>query len=246
MISSYKRGGRFTSSKIVALTTSGRGEFGFGAKALTYIKEKQIEIRMECSVDLGGGGQAGNWGIFMEDVCHKKLLKRDLGYRKSSRTTELHPDFIFSKYWSGSCDYEYFKGDELTCISEQKSYQKKAFALYTDCILKNETELLKNEFPQEYWQIVSNAIIHNVDFGEAISFMPYESDFEMIKDLAYNYEGGDEWKYRFIYEGKMDYLPYLKDGGYYKDLNIFRFEIPEADKDFLTERIEKAIILLTR
>lgn len=38
-------------------------------------------------------------------------------------------------------------------------------------------------------------------------------------------------------------LAYLPDGGHYKNLNIFRFEVPIADKEFLTERIKKAIAL---
>ena len=243
---SKKRYGRFTSSQIWKLIKSGRGEYGFGSPALTYIQEKQIEVRMQSGIQPQTYSKPAIWGNFMEPIVHKKLLERDLGYKISSKATELHPDLELSKFWSGSCDFEYFKGNELIAISETKSYQKKNFALYTDCLMLQDVELFKKNFHQEFWQIVSNAIIHGVDFGEAISFMPYESDYEMINDLAYNYEGPDMHLFRFIYEENMNYLPFIKDGGFYKDLNIFRFEIPEADKDFLTERIEKAIILLTR
>src|SRR5699024_3866824 len=100
---------------------------------------------------------------------YELLLREDLGYHLKSQGTVLHPDKKFSDYWGGSCDFEYLQGGKITFISELKSYQKKKFAQYTDCLLQKDTEHFKKNFPDEYWQIVSNCIIHNVDFGEAIS-----------------------------------------------------------------------------
>ena len=74
--------------------------------------------------------------------------------------------------------------------------------------------------------------------------MPYFSELEDIRTMAENYDGGDQWKYRFIVESPDAELPYLPDGGYYKNLNKFEFEVPKEDKDFLTERVELAIELL--
>jgi hypothetical protein len=39
---------------------------------------------------------------------------------------------------------------------------------------------------------------------------------------------------------KDDELPYLQDDGYYKNINIIRFEVPEADKLLLTKRVLEA------
>jgi hypothetical protein len=41
-------------------------------------------------------------------------------------------------------------------------------------------------------------------------------------------------KFKWVDYASDDELPYLIDGGYYKNLNIIRFEIPEADKKLLT------------
>ena len=244
-----KRFGKFTSSKIFNLINQGKIKMskdeltiykkenpgsrittkldGFSATGLTYIKEKQIEIRMQSRLDSDVYSKAMAWGNFMEMILAKNLSNQDLGYKLCSDVTTTHKDSKFSKYWSGSSDMEYYLGNKLVRIAEIKCYQKKKFALYTDCILKQDVELLKNDFPQEYWQIVSNCILNNVTTGEAISFMPFESEAESVKLLASNYEGSDMWKYRFIFEDDISNLPFLKDGGYYNNINQFNFEVPK-------------------
>jgi hypothetical protein len=74
--------------------------------------------------------------------------------------------------------------------------------------------------------------------------MPYESELEEIREMAENYDGNDQWKYRFIAESHKSALPYLPNKGYYKNLNIFEFKVPEEDKKALTERVLMAIQLL--
>jgi len=64
--------------------------------------------------------------------------------------------------------------------------------------------------------------------------MPYVSEAEEIKELASNYEGEDKWMFRFIEERPIEDLPFLPDGGYYKNICKYAFIIPQADKDYLT------------
>lgn len=211
------RHGRFTSSQIYRLLGSKRVRE-------TYLEEKAIERRMQSSLDAGGHSQSIAWGNFMELVVFSEL---GLEYQIMSNTTVIHPDH---KFWAGSCDLLVPKKK----IAEIKCYQKKNFALYTDAILKKDTELLKKDFASEYWQIVSNAIINQVPNGEAITYMPYESQLPELRALAENHDGADQWKYRFITELPGSHLPLLKDGGYYKSVNKFEFEIPKEDIEKLT------------
>ena len=224
----------------------------FAATGLTYIEEKQIEKRMQTCLDADGAySQAMAWGNFMEMVVYSKV--RPIGakekYEILSKETFLHP--VYGKFWSGSADM-LVKGVK---VSEIKCYQKKKFAQYTDLITKPLTKDytlqdkladFKEKYAEEYWQIISNACIHNVKKGEAITYMPYESEYEFIVELANNYEGTDLWKYRFITEKPIEQLPFLKDGGYYKDVNKFEFEIPQADIDYLTDRMILAEKLLNK
>lgn len=214
------RYGRFTSSQIYRLV---------GTKRVreTYLTEKAIERRMQSSLDIGGHSQSIAWGNFMEFVVFSEL---GLEYQITSNTTVVHPEFDF---WAGSCDL-LVPGKK---IAEIKCYQKKNFALYTDCLLKKDIELFKKDFPSEYWQIVSNAIINKVDIGEGITYMPYESQHEELRDMAANYDGSDQWKYRFIAESPKEHLPLLKDGGHYKSINKFEFEIPKEDIQELTNAV---------
>ena len=214
----------------------------FQQPALTYIEEKQIEKRIQSCLDADGAySQAMAWGNFMEMIVFSVL---GVEYVPKHKETFLHPKY--GKFWSGSVDMLKCKGETTIAVSELKAYQKKKFAQYTDCITRKVTKTFtiqdkllhfKKDFPQEYWQIVSNAAIHGVKFGEAITFMPYRSAYDEIVELANNYEGADMWKYRFITEKPVEELPFLPNNGYYKDLNVFNFEIPAADTNYLTDRV---------
>lgn len=235
-----KRAAHFTSSmayKLIKLDAKGN----FQKPGLTYIEEKQIEKRMQSCIDGGAHTQSLAWGNFMELIVYSILGTQ---YQISSKETTLHPKY--GDFWSGSKDLFTVnnKTGKMESIAEIKCYQKKKFALYTDCILKKDIELLKKEFPKEYWQIVSNAILDSVDIGEAITYMPYVSEAEEIKQMAEDYDGADVWKYKFIWDRETSDLPYLPDGGYYKNINKFSFIIPQEDKELLTERMLQANELL--
>jgi len=214
----------------------------FNQAGLTYIEEKQIELRMQSCLDGGGSTRVLAWGNFMELVIYNIL---GMHYQIASKDTVLHPKF--GKFWSGSVDL--FTESSLTnkkeSVAEIKCYQKKNFALYCDVLLQKNVALFRDKFPKEYWQIVSNAIIHEVEIGEAIAYMPYLSESEEIQDMASNYEGSDSWQFRFIHESPVSELPFLPDGGYYKNICKFSFIVPEEDKEFLTQRMILAGAKLT-
>lgn len=231
-----ERIGNFTSSEIWRLTTMNRKKDGFGAPGLSYIEEKSIERVMGRSISIDFHSQAAAWGTFLEMFVFGSI---GVEYEITSNKTDIHPSI---PYWSGSKDL-IVRGVK---VSDIKCYQPLNFARYTNALLKGDIKYLKENFKKEYWQLVSNAIINEVPNAEAITFMPYESELEDIRDLAYNYDGSDQWKYKFIYENDKSALPYLPDKGYYKNLNKFEFEVPQEDKDFLTERVELAEVELKK
>lgn len=226
-----ERIGSFTSSEIYKLIKKGAGNKEFSAPGLTYIEEKQLELRLGRSISVDAYSQAMAWGSFMELYVFSLI---GMEYEITSNETDVHPTI---KSWSGSKDL-IVKNKK---VSDIKCYQPKNFAKYADALLKGDIEVLKKDFAKEYWQLVSNAIINDTPNAEAILFMPYESELEVISEMAANYDGIDQWKYRFIAEADKSALPYLPDGGYYKNLNIFEFEIPLEDKIILTERVKLGI-----
>lgn len=234
MIDNNKRFARFTSSNIYKLMTNGRAKGTLGSPALEYIKEKRLETRLGRPLEIETYSRAMAWGIFLEQ---RVLDLLGFEYQLVSDETKTHPEMDL---WAGSQDL-LVEGKK---ISDIKCYQPKNFALYTDALMLGDIENLKKEFPKEYWQLVSNAIINNVPNAEAITYMPYRSELITIREMASNYMEDDQWKYRFIYEEKDENLAYLPDNGYYKNLNKFEFTIPEEDKLALTERVKMAIELL--
>lgn len=240
------RGGRFTSSQIYKLIKSGRSKDAeFSQIGLAYIEEKRIERKLQDSIDTIFYSKITSWGNFMEKRAEKLIKEEDAGYSLVSNRTIIHIDEKLSEFWAGSPDFIHINDRfEVDYISELKCYQKKNFALYTECLLSKNLERFKNDFPAEYWQIVSNCILNHCDYGEAITYMPYISEAEEIKEMAANYDGADQWKYRFICENNIEELAFLKNESEFKNLNRFKFEIPKEDKELLTNKVKLAIDVL--
>jgi hypothetical protein len=177
------------------------------------------------------------WGKIVEGRVFELL---GLEYSLSSSETDPHPTI---EYWSGSKDGKK-EGVEGGCIIEikcpitlksfcqlvQPLYQGLTGSAAMDSIRENHKDGEKY-----YWQCVSNAVINNTKHAELIVYMPYFSELVEIKKMA----DGIPNAY-FITMGGDDELPYLIDGGYYKNLNIISFEVPQSDKEALTANVLKA------
>lgn len=220
MINNVHRRGNFTSSQCYRLV-------GAAGPAKTYIRKKNIERRVNRSIEADAYSQSMAWGTFLEQRVHNLL---GMEWELVSEKTDLHPTI---PYWAGSTDLR-VAGVK---IADAKCFQLENFCEYTDVLLQKNIEILKKEYPAEYWQLVSNAIINQVPIAEAISYCPYVSEIDEICQMALDYSEIDAWKYRFIYE-KPESLPQLEDGGYYKNLNRFEFEVPQSDIDLLTEKVQ--------
>lgn len=231
-----KRIGNFTSSEIWKLTKEGRKAGEFGAPALTYIREKRFERKLKRSINSEATSRPIIWGKFLESRVHSLI---DLSYKYVFDETLKHPKYSF---WSGSPD---LINDAEGLIADIKCPQPKNFCELIEACNEGK-ESLKNDFPEYWFQLVSNAIITNKDKAELIVYMPYESELEEIRDDASQYDGAEPWKYRFIAEVDKSELAYLPDESEYTNLNIFRFDITTDDKDELTNKVLKAYELLTK
>lgn len=229
-----ERVGRLTSSNIFKIC---EGVKGFTKKGETYINGKIRERKLGRCMDVGAYSQSMAWGELMEHFC---VIQLGYEYKFISKQTDLHP--IFGAYWSGSKDLIV----PNVKISDIKSYYMDNFTKYTDVLLKQDVELLKKEFPKEYWQLISNGLINGVSTVEAISYMPYESELLEIRRILgdtdfFTKNELEPWKYRFIYEKPMDELNFIPDGtSGYKNVNKYAFEIPEADQKHLENRVAEA------
>jgi len=230
----------FTSSKIAPLTLNGKGKYGFGAGAITYIEERAMELELGRGIDLPINTWEVSWGKVWEVYVHWQLGSE---YKICIDQSKEHPIHYF---WSGAKDFKITDG-----IAELKCYQLRKFYKYAKCLQKQSIELLKENFKDEYWQIVSNACIDNVKFGEAIAFMPTEEMLlemkQMIEETDYieKQVKDDPFKYKFIVDRPLWDLPFIPEHSKFPSMVKFRFEVPQEDKDFLTERVIKANELLT-
>lgn len=250
MINNELRIGNFTSSPIVALLSKNKKGDGFGQPALTYIMEKRLERMLGRSIDNETDARPLSWGKLLEKRVFELL---GIDYTLSSTETDLHPNI---PYWAGSKDGTHEGKEraiiEIKCPITLKSFCQLVLPLYCGLDGLEAMNAIRNgfaykgiEYPAHkdgekyYAQIVSNACINNLDYGELIVYMPYQSEIPAIRQMA----DGEANMYWLTYS-EDSALPYLVDGGYFRNLNIIRFPIPKGDKIILTDTVIRAGKLL--
>lgn len=237
--------GNFTSSEIVKLLaepTAAKKKEGeiFGAPAYNYIEECNMERRLGRSIETEENARNLSWGKLCELYISQNPILLSLEYKVNLSDTSVHPDI---DYWAGS-------EDALTedAVCDFKSPRTlKSFCQLVDAVAVHGlqgTEAMNyirqnhKDGDKYYWQLVSNACIHNKQFAELIVFVPYLSQLNELRELAGNWDNPEEsFKYSWIFNANDEELPYLVDGGFYKNINVIRFEIPQSDKDYLKERV---------
>lgn len=232
------RAGRFTSSEVYRLMSNGKNKGSFGVPALTYIQEKNMERRLGRPLDTQTNSREISWGSLLEGYVFDKL---GLEYRLCSKETIVHPKIDF---WCGSPDAE--KDDTIADV--KCPFTLKAFCELVDPMSHREGPLAAVNVIREehksgdkyYFQILSNAILKGKTHGELIVFMPFKSELEAIREYARNYNGDDQYRYRWIDTAMDDELPFLPDGCKYNSLNILRWELDNADKKALIIRVVEA------
>ena len=226
--------GNFTSSEIVKLLADGKKAGTLGAPAIGYIAEKNMERRLCRSLDNDQNSRPTSWGNLCESHVFSML---PLDYSTISKNSIPHPSFDF---WTGSpdsvChDYEPATDGIIKVLTDIKCpFTLKSFCGLVDAWNHDGIAAIRDchaDGEKFYWQIVSNAIITGCDHGELIVYAPYKSELVLIRELADMHDVG------WIKFANDDELPWIHDGGYYKNINHFRFPIPQSDKDKLTARV---------
>lgn len=224
-----ERIGNITSSEIVALVNS-KKTFD------TYVYECNLERKLGRSISTETNSKPTSWGKLVEKRVFDIL---GMEYILSSNQTDLHPQI---KYWAGSKDG--IKHDEGKTVFDIKSpYTLKSFCQLADCETIEQVRNNHKDGEKYYWQLVSNACINDCQWAELIVYCPYQSELATIREMAANIDG-DQNKIAWINWSTDDDLPYLIKGGYYKNLHIIRFEVPQTDKDLLTTKVLEAGKLL--
>lgn len=218
--------GRFTSSEIHNLMKNGRGDKRSVATD-TYIEDKRIEKRLGRLLNADVSTRPMIWGHVCEQMVYKKL--NELEYVYCSDETILHPSI---NCWAGTPDFVTIN----SVVDAKCPYTLKAFAQLADIAIAKDLEKFKTSKPEYYWQLVSNSILANKSHAELIVYCPLKSELPKIKELVDGFDG-DQNKYAWIFFAEDDDLPYLIDGGYYENKYHFVFEVPQEDKDVLTERV---------
>ena len=238
---------RITSSKVSLLLVDGKGDMGFGAGAITYLNNKKKELEFGRGLELPVNKWEMLWGKMLEPYLYWQLDSKE--YEMVIDQTTLHPKY---SQWSGSQDFNILKDGVKIGISELKCYQMSNYFDYVRVLEKKYVSVFKKEYPAEYWQIVSNCLIHGVSIGEAIAFMPTEKQLIEVRDLLENTDyiekqlKDDAWKYRQFYEKDLWDLPFIPEHSDFPSMVKFRFEIPINDIILLTKKVTDGIKYLNK
>ena len=236
----------FTSSQMSRLCASIKN--GSPSSAFyTYVEEVFFAIMAGRSLEVQVNTIPVKWGKLLECVVFNELgLSYKMEHKNTivSKTLDRHsgtPDLIVPG----------------VKVGEIKCYWLKKFIAFSLCLDGGDIEQLKLKFPSEYWQVVSNAMLVGVDRAELISFLPTkESLIEIIENVNngsllsdnglfaadYRFMSTDD----FTIEEILSKLPYLPENSKMESLNQFEFEIPQEDKEFLTDRVRLAQVELEK
>lgn len=241
MLDNQLRHSRFTSSENYKLLTTSKDK-SFGKPALTYIEEKAMEVRLGRTLTSESNARPLQWGKCCEAVAFSKL---DITYTLQSDETIVHPDY---DYWSGTPDLIKHISDSRKKSGDVKCPQTlKSFCKLVDSFQKDGIQGVRDNHDdgeKYYWQIVSNAVLLEKKYGieifegELVVYCPYQKDLDLVKKEA------ETWGFHWIVFGADCELPYLLDNGYYKDINVLAFDIPQSDKDLLQTKVIEAKMIL--
>lgn len=222
------RNGNFTSSQAYRL-------MGTQKVMDTYIKEKRREKRLGTSINVETTSHSLSWGQIMQNYVFKQHM--ELSYTLQVDKPKMHK----SGLWVGSEDVI-----SVDTVGEIKCpVSRTSFCDYVDAIEKNDIGYLKSEQPEAYWQIVSNCDILGRKYGELIVWMPYIDEFPDIMEFISNIDDFDLQKdIQWVVHAPISRLPCIPNGRGYKNVNRFKFEIPEADRILLLEKVIHAYKLL--
>lgn len=230
------RNGNFTSSEIVALTTNGRAKDSLGDPFYTYIRTRNMERRLGRALVEEINARPVQWGSLLEPRVNDLL---GLEYTYCSNVTLPHPTI---DCWYGSPDALKEANGILTVADIKCPFTMQSFCEMVDGWQENGVQGLRdaNKYSEKYyWQLVSNSIITESASAELIIYCPYKSELAEIREMASS-AGEVDGDYKWVYWAKDEELPYLIDGGHYKNLYVLNFDVPKADKDFLTKRVQLA------
>lgn len=227
-----------------------------GKACLTYIEECNMERKLGRSISSDATSRPTSWGNLVETRIFELLGPE---YEMKSLETMRHPSIL---YWSGSPDA--IKHDEgktvvdFKCPFTLKSFCILVRALYSGLEGMEAMNALRNGFKDKktgkeyaahddgekfYWQLVSNAVLAGAKYAELIIYVPYFSELKDIKESTEDYPKLN--RVAWIQWSEENELPWLvEEKGYYNNINIIRFEVPQEDKDLLTAKVLEAGKLL--
>lgn len=240
------RAGNFTSSNIHKLMSNGRIGGSMGQPGYTYIEEKKMELKLGRQLQQEVFSRAISWGKFVQHRVTNTLL--DTGCKPTKDIRRAHKTI---SNWTGAEDYIRTKHIEYGELNQDVAAtlivgEVKCFELKNFCKVHEAAsfgyQALKEECPEVFWQLVSNSILNDTSKAELCLYVPYKKELKAIKDEARE-TGRDDLRW-LAYNTEDDALPYLIEGGHYKNLTTFQFDILESDKQILTDRVQIAIKLL--
>lgn len=237
MNTKIERIGNFTSSEIAALMsepTASKKKEGeiFGAPAKTLIQECNYERMLGRSICEDTNSRPTSWGHLVELKAFEVL---GFDYKLASQETIVHPTI---KCWAGSPDGIKIGENGNTVFDIKSPYTLKSYCQMYDC--KTIEELRENHKDGEkyFYQLVSNAILTDCNKAELISFCPFKSELQSIRELAGKLPEEQQRHLYWIATSTDEDLPYIPDGNpNYDHIHKISFEVTQEMKDHLTNRV---------
>lgn len=197
----------------------------------TYLEEKRFAKKMKAPMSQESNARPLVWGKFLESYAFDLLID----YELTSQDTIVHPKI---DKWSGTPDGVY----KDIVFDIKCPYTRKSFCKLAEIIISQDVALLKKEYPEYYWQLISNAILTNKPKCELIVYLPKQRELEAIREKAnQNTDIELETKIFWIVNSIDDDLPHQPNESEYQSMYRLEFEAPQEEKEHLIDSILRDI-----
>jgi len=198
----------------------------------TYVEQIRNQKKLKRSLQKEANAKPLLWGKLCESYLKSKH-EFNITYPNVKEVTLKHSDL---DNWCGTPDS--ITEDSVADIKAPWTLQ--SFIDLEKIVKKKDIEYFKTVNPKYYWQLVSNSIICNKKFAELIVYCPY---YDELSDIILHINDNlDLMACRTFTFMEFDELPFIYKDSDFKDLNIFKFEVPNSDKELLTETIKQITI----
>lgn len=201
---------------------------GTRASYTTYVNEIAAQVICDSPKVRTGSGRAGSWGTMCEKYAYLTHANQDR-WRFQSDLFIINPAI---PHHGGTPD---MVADDA--VADIKCFWQDKVTRLRLVMHQGGPHALREEFPDVYWQLLSNAMILRVNKAVLFSFIPSIIELDNIRDFAADLTGNE---HKWVVYASDEELPHIGTDAIIDPVEEMEWVVDSGDLDALKENISAA------